>query len=280
MVRRVATPFVIYRKHGQVLTETPFFSSIIEGIENEARAGGCQISLHYLSSQSEDANQELANICRVAERGVLILATEMTAEDCMIVDNLGIPYVLIDNAAEGVIADKVLINNYEGAGLAVKQLFLHGHQTIGYLHSAVWINNFSEREAGYRSAMDRLGLPVRNEWIARLGSIHEHAYTDMLAWLDYTKNLPTAFFADNDIIAMGAMKALRERGFDIPQDISILGFDDMPFCTIVEPNLSTMRVDTHAIASLAVRLLLQRNPFKQKIELSTVFVARDSVRML
>ena len=104
----------------------------------------------------------------------------------------------------------------------------------------------------------------------------------MSAYLDTKPKLPTAFAADNDIIALGAMKALKEHGFKIPRDISIIGFDDVPFCEISSPALTTIRVFKQEMGQMAVKQLLGKikseSYIKTKIQICTEFVERKSVR--
>ena len=110
------------------------------------------------------------------------------------------------------------------------------------------------------------------------------AYHDMLAYLKTSPKLPTAYFADNDIIAFGAMKALQESGVRIPEDVSIVGFDDMPFCSVTSPTLTTIRVFKQEMGCMAVRRLLEKMKSKSKvcskIQICTEFVERESVRKL
>ncbi len=272
-------PFVIFKRHGEVVAETPFFASLIEAIEGEAKNNGYNLSIHYLNAGLVQA-EGLKSVAGRTDNGILVLATELKRPDWSALGELSVPYVLIDNAMLGVSADKVVIGNRQGAYHAVEELYNCGHRRIGYLHSAVWISNFEDREIGYRLAMSDLGLTVREDWVARVGSTHDTAYEAMLAYCAKQPEMPTAFFADNDIIAMGAMKALRERSYAIPEDISIIGFDDMPYCTMVTPNLTTMRVDTHSMGAVAVKLLLDKNDYRQKVEVETELIRRQSVRRL
>ena len=96
--------------------------------------------------------------------------------------------------------------------------------------------------------------------------------------------MPTAFMADNDIIALGAMKALQQKGYCIPEDISIIGFDDLPFCEISSPRLSTIKFHQGEMGRLAVERLVQKirnvNSIPSKLQLSTTFIPRESVKFL
>ena len=93
----------------------------------------------------------------------------------------------------------------------------------------------------------------KNEFTVTLGTSLNDAYQDMLKYLEKNPVLPTAYFADNDMIALGAMKALQEKGYRIPEDVSIVGFDDLPFSEISSPGLTTLRVPNREMGKMAVR---------------------------
>jgi len=105
-----------------------------------------------------------------------------------------------------------------------------------------------------------------------------------MKYLSKKHHLPTAYIADNDIIAFGAIKALKENNINIPDDVSIIGFDDMPFCTIIEPKLTTIKVDKNALGQLAVDNLIHMMERKKKICLKTALgvtlVQRGSVKSM
>ena len=104
----------------------------------------------------------------------------------------------------------------------------------------------------------------------------------MLRYLDTNPTLPTAFFVDNDLIAFGVMRALKDRGYRVPDDVSIVGFDDVAYCTVSSPALTTIHVNKRSMGWEAVRRLLTMmddpNTGIFKIESCTEFVERDSVR--
>lgn len=273
-------PFVIYKHHGRVVAETPFFSSITEAIQREAKKSGYNLSVHYINGPENLTSQELTAITGRSRVGLIVLATEMERAQAEIFNTLQVPVVFLDNAMMGVKANKVLMGNSQGVYDAVAALHAAGHRTVGHLKSSVYISNFKERKTGFSIAVKDFGMEHRREWTARLAPNIEDAYQEMLEFCDKTAEMPTAFFADNDIIAAGAMKALEEKGYRLPQDISVIGFDDIPYCSIVEPNISTMQVDTKNIGRVAVQLLLANHDFHQKIEIETKLILRDSIETL
>lgn len=267
--------FVVYKKHGQVVGDTPFFSLLIEEIESAARENHYQLQLSYLSGPPQlQAGENTA-------QGILLLATEMTPEDIRPFLSLGVPVVAIDSALLGVALDKVLIGNFDGAYSATQYLYEKGHRRIGHLRSATWIKNFDERRGGYQSALRDRGLAVDEGYTVTLSPDTQGAYRDMLRYLAGSPQLPTAYFADNDVIAFGAMKALGEKGVAVPQQVSVIGFDDVPFCTMTSPPLTTMRVERKYIGKVAVerliRILEGDCSYFLKQEVATTLVERGSV---
>ncbi|HBE80930.1 MAG TPA: LacI family transcriptional regulator [Firmicutes bacterium] len=274
--------FVIYKKHGKVVSETPFFSELMEGIDKEAREEGYNVLVSYINEQDNTKMDVLRIIEETAPDGIMLLATEMVAEDLEAFKQLYLPMVLLDSNFENEHqVDIVIINNCQGTYEAVKYLTDCGHTEIGYLHSSVWINNFDERKEGFMNALNSRGMKFNKHYLLEVESTMEGAYNDVLNYLEVRSTLPTAFFADNDIIAFGAIKAFREKGINIPQDVSIIGFDDMPFCEMIDPALTTLRVFKQRMGRIAAKRLIERiehNPEETiKVEVSTELVERKSV---
>lgn len=273
--------FVVCKKHGKVVGDTQFFSRIIEEIERACRDAGYILSLSYLNFLSGlPVEQQLARVDRGAQ-GLLVLATELETEDMGRFLALGMPVVAIDSALIGAQLNKVCINNFEGAYKATDYLISMGHRRIGHLQSCDWIKNFDERRAGYLSALKHRGLESAEGGTIPLRANTEDAYQGMLAFLKEKTALPTAFFVDNDVIALGAMRALKESGYQIPGDVSVVGFDDIPACTVIEPPLTTMRVECKCIGKVAVERLVHliqtRDPYRIKQEIDTQLMERGSV---
>lgn len=274
---------IVYKKHGKVVSDTPFFAELLEAIESEARKNGYNLVFSYVNE-----NENRAEILRIIKErpldGVLILATEMNKEEIASFSKIDSPVLVLDNYFQSEKLDTVVINNVQGAYEAVKYLADCGHKKIGYLRSSIKINNFSERYDGYIKSLGDNGLKVENGFLWELGSTLDEAYRDAKELLGKTRNLPTAYFADNDIIALGAMKAFKEAGYSIPEDISLVGFDDMPFCEMAEPSLTTIKVFKQAMGRHAVKRLIEIIETKTsdyiKIEIGTELIKRKSVRKL
>lgn len=274
--------FVVYKKHGKVVSDTPFFSELIEGIDREARKGGYNFSITYVDEQQDDIAAMAKMIKNEEPDGILLLATEMNAEDLDIFKKLNIPLLLIDSCFEYEDIDSVVIHNSEGAYRAVRHIVDLGFLDIGYLHSSVAINNFEQRRLGFRKEMVEHGLRIPEDNIFLLEPTLEGAYRDMKSQIEKKKDIPQAIFADNDIIAIGAVRALKEAGYQIPGDVSVVGFDDMPMCEIMEPKLTTVKVYKQGMGRIAVKRLIEiieEKPVEHlKIYVGTELVIRESTR--
>lgn len=273
----------IYKKHSKVVSDTPFFQALIEGIESKSRHNTYQLIIKSISDRS-DMGIIQKEIKENSIDGMLLLGTEMEEQDFKRFSKLDIPILLVDSFFININANYVVIDNLTGLYKATKFLIKNGHKQIGYLKSSVPIQNFRERYIGYRKALAEENLVHNDEHIIHLLSTMDGAYEDMKKALLNKTSLPTAFVSDNDIIAFGAMKALKENNIKIPDDVSIVGFDDMPFCTITDPNLTTINVDKNALGQLAVENLIQLIENKKRIffktTLGVTLVERDSVRTI
>lgn len=272
---------VIYKKHGLVYGDTAFFSAVIEGISSHTAHLGYNLQISYFYGNQNQAEQFKA-VSMTDCAGTILLATEMLREDILPFLQFPHPLVVLDSYFEDLDFDCVVINNIRGAYLATHHLLDCGHRQIGHLASSVTINNFAERAAGFHMAAAEFPETVCST--VQVFSTQEGAYRDMNAYLDTNPQLPTAFFADNDIIAVSCMRALKEHGYRIPDDISFVGFDDMPFSYVVSPKLTTIQVAKEAFGQRAVTRLAEkiRDPdsVSLRVSVNPTLIVRDSVKSL
>jgi len=270
----------IYKKHSQVVADTAFFEALIAGIESRASRNGYQLTIKSVSNRRLGADLIRSGNGNTVE-GILLLGTEMHKTDMLDVLKLDTPLLVLDTCFFDIPANYVVIDNISGAFMGVNHLIESGHRKIGYLKSSVNIQNFSERYEGYIKAMNTANIKLHDAHTVLLHPTIEGAHNDMAIYLSRSPALPTAFFSDNDIIAFGAMKAMKEAGIQIPKDVSLIGFDDMPFCAISEPSLSTISVNKKILGNFAVENLLKlissKNKYHSKTVLGVELVSRDSV---
>lgn len=272
--------FIIYKKHGAVVSDTPFFSEVSEGVAAGCKKADYKLKITYIYEDEEDVAEQLEEIQYSDCIGLIVLGTEMRPEDLKPFQKLPLPFVLVDTYFETITCDCVLINNVQGAYLAASHLIKKTKKQPGYLHSSYDIGNFAERNSGFFKAVRAHGMSSAQSIVHRLTPSMDGAYADMKEIIAQGETLASCYFADNDLIAMGAMKALKEAGYKIPGDIAIAGFDNLPFSKVIEPSLTTVNVPKHYMGEMAaerlITLLHDSGAAPVKIEISTALVERRS----
>ena len=276
---------VMFKRHGLVVMDTQFFMELVESIERECQAEGHELMItHIHIAHDTDYKERIRAICAEECAGILLLGTEMYTEDLELFAHSVSPVVALDNLFRHEQVHAVVMNNYDAGYQATNALFAAGHRRIGHLTSQVEFSNMRYRRKGYEAAMRERGLSIGDECIWRVTPTLDGAYRDMLAHLDSGRQPQTAFFAGNDIIAVGCMRAFAEKGYAIPADISLIGMDDLSICQFCTPPLSTIRVFRQEMGVTAVRTLLgligRLNYCTLKTELSVTLVERGSVAAL
>ena len=281
---RHALQLVVYKSHGKVVGETAFFEELIHGVQSATYARGFgQLLISYFY-EGENNTEQLRALRSSKCDGIILLATELNAPGVRAIRRLGVPVVLLDSWFPTKDLDAVIIDNQGGAFNAVDHLVAAGHRDIGYLHSKVRIRNFLERADGFRQACQLL-VDRHYDCAARtveVGASASEAYADMVAWLNGNPHVPTAFFADNDLIAVGAIGALVEAGYRVPQDVSVIGFDNVPTVELGALGLTTMDVPKARLGALAVERLAKiigQGTRTETVRISVLptVVGRDSV---
>lgn len=276
-----AVYYMMYKKYGSVVTSSEFFDSVEKYLRESCENAGYRFVLKQLM-YGDDILSQIEHAIGKDCVGIVLLGTEMYREDFFPFVYIEHPIVLLDTYFYSTKMDCVLINNAEGAYQATRYLIQKRQQMPGYLHSSYRIYNFEERRAGYMKALRDSGMPASDAIIHMLPPSMEGAYKEMLHVLDSSDAIAPCYFADNDLIAAGAIKAFKRKGLSIPEDVGIIGFDNIPLCTYLEPTLTSIHVPVQAMCSLAVRQLNDaitgaHSPAPLRIEVSTNLVRRNSV---
>lgn len=277
--------FLIYKRTGEILNLHPFFLLLMEEIEKTAAKSGYSVMLSTIDAK-HDAAEQLTKITKSNAKGILIFATEMYADDLAPIMDCNLPIVALDNDFTHLQYNTVSINNDMGTYQAISCLVDAGHQHIGYLKCKYRIDSFDERERGYREALHSYGLELEDRFVVPLSFSEDASFIDMKNYLETNPELPDAFVSDDDTIACGAMRALRQHGLEVPKDIAIIGFNDRPSCELATPPLTTINVSRKGFAKTSVELLIKaidRTENKKnanrsiKIRIGTHLVKRQSV---
>ncbi|MDJ0752718.1 MAG: LacI family DNA-binding transcriptional regulator [Ardenticatenaceae bacterium] len=237
----------------------PYFAEVARGVEDASFDQGYSV---ILCNSDADPEKESMYINVLAEKQVdgicLVAASSQTIETHLDnVPHLQIPMVLIDRENPNTVVDSVVVENTAGSIKAVEHLLSLGHQRIGCITGLPDLINSQKRSNGYREALKNAGLIVDESLIVEGDFRYEGGY-------DATKHLlglndpPTAIFACNDLMAIGAISAIVSAGLSVPQDISIVGFDDIHLAMFANPPLTTVVQPKYEMGVTAAKILLQR----------------------
>lgn len=283
--------FVIFLSGRQSMEENSPAPKILQGIEARAQEYGHNVLVSYFYADGDWATQTL-NICRDTA-GLIVLASGIDEQHIekarALLERQEIPVVLVGNTMEFSDVDCVCTDNLQGASLAVRYLLEMGHPDVGYLRAHPRNDSFEDRQAGILHARRKFGMNDRTllQYID-VGTTSEQTFRDVDAWLAQGGHPLSAYFADTDVIASAAIRAFSAHGYRIPEDLSVIGFGDLPICTMIDPELTTVRVMREQMGSAAMDRMCCRLHDRKKnlsnsetgycrIIISANLVKRDSV---
>jgi LacI family transcriptional regulator len=277
--RTGATPAIGMFIRDQYVEEQQFFGPLLAKLQHLVATKGHHTYVHALSSADE--NQErLPPWLEENDLGAIVVVSKIRTEYLQRLARSA-PLLLVDHYDPLVETDAVLTDNVVGAYLATEHLWSHGHRRIGFLgyffRSGAPANY--ERAFGYQMAMAVLAeepLPALVHWLE-----DEHDEVAIGRFVEGLAHPPTAWFCANDLIAFHLVRCLGDRGIDVPSQVSVIGFDDLPYATLSMPAITTVRVDTsqyavRSVERLAWRLEHRSHPV-ERITLRPALLQRDSV---
>jgi LacI family transcriptional regulator len=247
--------FLKIAKHGHTVNRdhSVFISDYIDGMSAEATRRN--YTLEVVSFEGQPISTVAESLAGAPISGVIALGTELTEADIRLIQGLGLPTVFIDTFYDVLDANFVDMNNEDAVYKVLSHFQRQGFQRIGFVASHVDTTNFRLRRDAFFKNMTRLGLSVNEADILSVESTYDGAYLDTRALLSSGLDLAECYFCTNDIIAYGFIRALREHGVAIPDDVSIIGFDNLPQSATMEPGLTTIDVSKRKIGYLAVTIL-------------------------
>ncbi|SFC48395.1 LacI family DNA-binding transcriptional regulator [Streptomyces aidingensis] len=260
--------------------ESPWAIEIIRGAESAAREAGGSVVISVLHTHAGPGRDWLERIAARRTDGVVIVASRLSGAIQAQLTARSLPFVVVDPEGEpapGVVS--VGATNWNGGLAATRHLLELGHRRIGVISGPADMLCSQARIDGYRAALETAGVEVVPELIRRgtflVDSGHDHGHA--LLSLD---NPPTAIFAGSDLQAFGVFEAARQRGLRVPEDLSVVGFDDLPLSRSAWPPLTTVRQPLEEMAALATRTVLTMGrgeaPETRRVELATDLIVRDS----
>ncbi len=235
----------------------PFIAQVVQAIEQTAYTHDYTLILAISNAEPE---REIAAVEMLRSKrvdGVIVTSSRVGALYRERLEQLSVPVVLLNSHREqsGPYTFSVSVDNEHGGYLATRHLIQGGHRRIAYVRGAEGSSDSLARQSGYRRALEEAGLAFDPALVApgtgRAGS-GERALPRLLA-LDEP---PTALFCYNDMTAIGLLRAARQRGLSVPRDLAVVGFDDIPFASYVQPSLTTVVQPMDEMGRLAVEMVL------------------------
>ena len=261
---------------------TQWAFEIIGGAERAARQSGYSIVITQSGDRHSPGPEWLEGVLRRRPSGIVLVFSDLPEESKRQLRTRNMPFVILDPLGDPAPdVPSVGAANYSGGLLATRHLIGLGHRVIGMVAGPEDMASSRARVAGYRSAMEEAGLP-HDESLIAWTDFHRHSGLEGGSLLLNRAERPTAIFAASDMAALGVYDAARERGLSVPEDLSVIGFDDLSVAQMISPALTTIRQPLGEMAERAIRLLVRLRETSAvddlRVDLATSLVVRDSTR--
>ncbi len=260
--------------------ESEWALEIVRGVERVAGQHHLAVVLSEMQGRRTPGRGWIEGVLARRPTGVIAVFSDLSDAMRTQLASRGIPYVIVDPTGEPLHdTPSVGATNWNGGLTATRHLLGLGHRRIGVIGGPDWILCSRARIDGYRAAMDEAGVPINPDLIS-YGRFHVEEGVEKGRALLRLKDRPTAIFAGNDLQALGVYQAAREARLHIPEDLSVVGFDDLPVAQWVGPPLTTVRQPLMDMATAAaetvVLMAAGEVPAQTRVELSTELVVRES----
>jgi LacI family transcriptional regulator len=258
---------------------TGYIGEITHGIDAELADTNFDLMLFTTHRTAAKEASYVANLAQNTVDGLLLVLPRNPVDYMGTLTSRKFPFVLIDHQGTGKDCAAVGATNWQGAFNATEYMINLGHKRIGFITGSLDLGAAVDRMEGFKTALRTHHILLDPELI------YEGSFDQLDGYIGANKFLnlpvpPTLIFASNDVMAMAAMDAVREKGLRVPEDISILGFDDIPQASMVRPALTTVRQPLKQMGRVATQMLLEilKDPEEKmaRIELPTELIIRDS----
>ncbi|MGD8117841.1 substrate-binding domain-containing protein [Vibrio sp. TRT 29B02] len=266
-----------------VTTSTnPFFGEVVKGVERSCYHQGYNLILCNTEGDHERMRESINTLLQKRVDGLILMCSSLEGERIEVFEQYpDIPVVVMDWGPMLFTSDKIQDNSLRGGYLAAKHLIDSGHTEIGCITGPLVKHQAQMRYEGYKRALNESGLDFNANWIIEADFECEggfEAFNKMLA----KGRLPSAIFVCNDMMAMGVINAANAKGIRIPEDISIIGYDDIHIAKFMSPSLTTIHQPKYRLGKAAVEALLNRlekgATDAQVVQLEPTLVERATVQ--
>jgi len=243
---------------GVIVTDNsnPYYASVIKGIEDFANTKGYSIILTNTDETIQKEKKALTVLKEKRVDGILITPARTTEKNIQDLKKLNIPLIMVNRSTEDPSINYIKTDNVYGGYLGVKRLLDIGRTKLAYIAGPKTISSVQERYAGGLKALQEKGLTAKDISVYVTNLKMDGGYEVMKDILK-SKNIPTGVFAYSDLIAIGAMRAIREKGLHIPNDIAVVGYDDIELASYLEVKLTTVRQPSFEIGKQAAEKMIQ-----------------------
>lgn len=262
----------------------PYFAAIAKNVEMAARAAGYSV---ILCDSEENTDLEAESLTLLRGRkvdGLIIAPVGQSAEHFETLQEERPPAVVIDRHFPRLKLPYVISDNYKGAMEATRHFIERGHRTIACVQGLARTSPNQERVRGYQAALTEHGIAVDESLVAGSSFSEENGYICAKLLIKKSRGI-TAILALSNLIALGILRALSEEGIGVPEDVSVICFDDQPYCAYLNPPMTAVEQNKEQMGRIAVRLLLDQiqsaqGPIQEGIVLPTRLIERGSVRQV
>lgn len=235
----------------------PFFTTMARGVEDAANDAGYTVIFCNTDESAEKEGKYLTVLLQKQVDGLLFVPTQRSVETIRQTLKHGTPVVVLDRRIPAVDVDTVRCDSLEGAYQLTKYLLSLGHTRIAVMSGSPGISTADDRVAGYRKALEEDGIKIADPYVLRGSFTPESGYTMTRQAVNLPQR-PTALIAANNFITIGAMKALQEMGKAVPEDVTLVGFDDLPPAMVTFPFFTVVSQPAYQMGTQAMQLLLKR----------------------
>lgn len=260
--------------------QNPFYSGIVRGVEDVAYGNNYAV---ILCNSDEDPNKEefYLNVLRSESvDGIILPPIRQYGKVVEEVIDSGIPLICVDRKYKKKQVDTVVVNNEKGALSAVEHLLEKGHKRIAFITSLSKFSSFQERQVGYRKALETHNIQYDENLVKEADPRSSKDAREITLKLLQSEKPPTALFVANNLMCLGALDAIKKLDFKIPEDISLIMFDDMPWAKVITPSITTVKQPGYEIGRRAGELFFQRveDPEREVVEvmMETELIIRES----
>lgn len=275
--------FIYYQSANyQSLRNNDILPLTLHQIEQYCQAGGHRFIFKQATYHTLDSMLDRQNLTETD--GILMLGTEYYHKPSPSFYSCGKPIVILDGLCPEDPISTVNIDNLFGVCKLVEHICHMGHRRAGYIKSRMPFGCLRDRTNSLYAALAQFGVTLDKKDILEVSAESGLIQDEVTHFFSAAEDLPTVFFADNDFLAVSSIQAIMRLGYTVPDDVSIVGFDDLDICTLLKPHLTTSRVDFGAMARVAVSHLMNliEDPDfpVTKLTVTPEFVERESVRKI